>query len=402
MHVSALLHALADSRPKEEEVAPTSLPCKWLQPHKRQAPYALFSQGSFRKYHVNKREKRDRRSLLLHRPVSAIHSGNAAKNLQKLLSHLDGTSSCMALLFDNVHTTTGSSSASPSARGQPTSTMMTDLEMADDAFLTETLEVVADVQAEDQRSGTVTEDDILEEMKVIEEQIRKIKEDTRGQSTNVNWFTHRQQRLTASQFGRVCKIRETTSPKNIVEDIHSSKQKWSRTPASIQHGINNEPHAIKLYTKEKGPQCQVDACGLFVHPMHSWLVASPDGLVMDSVPSPPQGLLEIKCLYAEDQKGYDPLRACEEMGRNSQFYCTKDDKGQLSLKANHAYYYQIQGQMAITGRHWCDFVVMSACEIATQRIPFNQTFWNDCFIKLRHFYFTFVLPQILRRRVGNA
>ena len=78
--------------------------------------------------------------------MSAIHSGDAAKNLQKLLSDLDGTSSCMVLLFDNVCTSTGSSSASASARGQPTRTMMTDLEMADDAILTETMEVVADVQ----------------------------------------------------------------------------------------------------------------------------------------------------------------------------------------------------------------------------------------------------------------
>ena len=77
----------------------------------------------------------------------------------------------MALLFDNVHMATGSSSASPSGRGHPTSTMMTDLEMADDTILTETMEVAADVQVKDQGSGTVTEDDILGEMKVTEEQI---------------------------------------------------------------------------------------------------------------------------------------------------------------------------------------------------------------------------------------
>ena len=64
--------------------------------------------------------------------------------------------------------------------------MMTDLEMANDTILTETMDEVADVQVEDQGSGTVTEDDILEEMKVTEEQIRKIEENTRGQSTNVN------------------------------------------------------------------------------------------------------------------------------------------------------------------------------------------------------------------------
>ena len=116
-------------------------------------------------------------------------------------------------------------------------------------------------------------------------------------------------------FSRV--LVQTAPHKNIVEDILSSKQKWSRTLASIQHGIDNEPLAIELYTKEKGPQCQVNACGLFVDPVHSWLAASPDGLVMDPVTSPSQGLLEIKCLYAADHNGYDPLRACEEMGRNS-------------------------------------------------------------------------------------
>ena len=125
--------------------------------------------------------------------------------------------------------------------------------------------------------------------------------------------------MTASQLGRVYKRKEATSPKNLVEDILSAKKKWSKTPPSIQHGIDNEPIARELYVKEKGNQCQVDECGLYVHPMHSWLAASPDGLVTDPCTNPPQGLLEIKCLYAADQKGYDPLSACDELGRNSQF-----------------------------------------------------------------------------------
>ena len=55
--------------------------------------------------------------------------------------------------------------------------------------------------------------------------------------------------------------------------------------------------------------------------------------------------------------------ACKEIGRHSQFCCTKDDKWQLSLKANHAYYYQIQRQITITGKNLCDFVVMPAGQI---------------------------------------
>ena len=203
-HVSALLHALADVRPKKKLLPRLCHASGYNHAKGRHLMPCSHRAAS----ETTIRDKRERHSLLLYRPVSAIHSGDAAKNLRKLLSDLDGTSSCMALLFDNVHTTTGSSSASPSARGQPTSAMMTDLEMADDANLTETMEVVADVQVKDQGSGTVTEDDILGEMKVTEEQIRKIEEDTRGQSTNVNWFMHRQQWLTAFQFERVCKRRE--------------------------------------------------------------------------------------------------------------------------------------------------------------------------------------------------
>ena len=68
---------------------------------------------------------------------------------------------------------------------------------------------------------------------------------------------------------------------------------WYRTSISV-----NEPYAIELYTKEKGP------CGLFVYPV---VAASPDGLVMDSVATTKAP--GIKCLYAADQKGHDPLRA---------------------------------------------------------------------------------------------
>ena len=57
--------------------------------------------------------------------MSAAHSDNVDKNVQELLSDLDGTTSCMALLVDDVGKSTGSSGN----RGQPTNTMVTDCEM---------------------------------------------------------------------------------------------------------------------------------------------------------------------------------------------------------------------------------------------------------------------------------
>ena len=57
--------------------------------------------------------------------MSAAHSSDAIKNLPQLLNDLDGTSSCMALLFNDVNKGTGTSCAG----GELTRTMGTDPEM---------------------------------------------------------------------------------------------------------------------------------------------------------------------------------------------------------------------------------------------------------------------------------
>ncbi|XP_076869631.1 uncharacterized protein LOC143519782 [Brachyhypopomus gauderio] len=42
--------------------------------------------------------------------------------------------------------------------------------------------------------------------------------------------------------------------------------------------------------------------------------------------------------------------------------------GTLQLKRHHNYYWQIQGQMLITGMDWCDFVVFAEEDMLVQRI----------------------------------
>ena len=38
------------------------------------------------------------------------------------------------------------------------------------------------------------------------------------------------------------------------------------------------------------------------------------------------------------------------------FYCFLDDNNDLRLKSNHAYYYQVQGIMAMANVPFCDFI----------------------------------------------
>ena len=46
----------------------------------------------------------------------------------------------------------------------------------------------------------------------------------------------------------------------------------------------------------------------------------------------------------------------------------------FQLKRSHPYYCQVQGQMAITERAWCDFVVYTSKGIAIDRITFDKLF----------------------------
>lgn len=68
----------------------------------------------------------------------------------------------------------------------------------------------------------------------------------------------------------------------------------------------------------------------------------------------------------------------------------------LKLKPTHIYYSQIQGQMAITERSWCDFVIYTEKGISVERIPFDAEFWNNKLLpKLIDFFDNCLAPEIV-------
>ena len=76
----------------------------------------------------------------------------------------------------------------------------------------------------------------------------------------------------------------------------------------------------------------------------------------------------------------------------------KKDNGeeQLTLRHNHPYYSQVQGQMAITGRSWCDFVIYTEKGLSIERISFNCDFWQmELLPKLTDFYDNCLAPEIV-------
>ena len=162
-------------------------------------------------------------------------------------------------------------------------------------------------------------------------------------------------------------------------------------PPPLWHGKAVEPVAAKTYTEMRCDRdVRLQECGLFIHPEYGFLGASPDGLVTDPHAIPPNGLLEIKC--PQTHRECAVKEACDSPG----FYCTWDKDGP-QLKHSSDYYYQVQGQLAVTGCQWCDFVVYTFKDITIERIYFDEDFWMDALVKLEEFYTFCVLPMFVHR-----
>ena len=163
--------------------------------------------------------------------------------------------------------------------------------------------------------------------------------------------------------------------------FHSAYTDW---------GIKHEPAAKRKYQIVTGRKSA--DCGLFVNPKFPYLGSSPDGLVGDD------GVLEVKCPASQAWRNSTPSDCCDDPN----FYCALNEKGDPTLKKTHKYYYQFQGQMAISSRKWCDFVVWTLKGINIERIEFDEDFWNEIAVKLDKFYLQAVLPELFSSRVKRG
>ena len=65
----------------------------------------------------------------------------------------------------------------------------------------------------------------------------------------------------------------------------------------------------------------------------------------------------------------------------------------------HVYYDQIQGQMALTGARWFDFVVSTSRGLSIERIPFDKERWSYVLAILHRTYFRYFLPAAAKKKV---
>jgi putative phage-type endonuclease len=149
------------------------------------------------------------------------------------------------------------------------------------------------------------------------------------------WHIARQGKLTASNLGAALGLNQCIS-RQVAFRRACGLDKFEGNEATTW-GNNNEQNGVLDYSIATGNM--VDATGLHVHPHHTWLAGSPDGLVATD------GLIEVKC----------------------PFYFKKN-RGRLHRQVPMHYYLQMNACMACTERNWCDYVCWTPEGMAIYRV----------------------------------
>ena len=237
--------------------------------------------------------------------------------------------------------------------------------------------------------------DFKESLRVTPDKIREIERNTRDQHMSPLWYSARRFRLTASVFGRILHFMPTTPPDSLVKMLLHPKH--VSTPA-IEWGKRNESTAVSEYTKYYhalgNKNIIVCKAGFVICEDHPFLGASPDAYVHDPHSNDNYGLAEIKCPFK--YRNCSPNDAAKESDFCCELVTTPNGQSVLELKRSHPYYAQVQGQMAITSRKWCDFVIYTTKGISIKRIIYNEEFWNKQLLpKLTDFYDNCLCPSIV-------
>ncbi|XDV17037.1 hypothetical protein PO909_016488 [Leuciscus waleckii] len=180
----------------------------------------------------------------------------------------------------------------------------------------------------------------LESLSVTQELAVIIEERTQEQSECPQWKNMRKPRVTASRFYEVSHVRGETSGQALARRI----LKGVKQTNAMKRGLDREPEVLEHYSELFN--VNVSPCGFVVHPDASYLGASPDAKVFDPNADPCFGLAEVKC---------PDVTTVSEVGH------IKIVNGQATLKKSHKYYWQVQGQLAVTGLSWCDFITDTEC-----------------------------------------
>ena len=263
---------------------------------------------------------------------------------------------------------------------------------------------------------TITYDDYnLEDTSVLEQQVSNLManltpdclsqmEGTTPQNKSEKWYSERWCRITASTYSDAYragkKVQEGSNNASALSNKYIASNIWNTNgdkPQSywMKYGLESEADAISKY--ETQTKQHVTPSGLWVNPKFPFLACSPDGLLGQD------GLVEIKSLKLFKEHSIDAV--CNDRKTliskdviNRQCFSIKDNKS--TLKQSHSYYYQIQMQLLVTERTFCDFVLYAKNgPVSIERIYGDDNFITEMLSVLTLFWKRVVAPEIFEMRV---
>lgn len=193
------------------------------------------------------------------------------------------------------------------------------------------------------------------------------------EQNSLQWLNARRYRITASD----CKSFYTS--KNLSNLINTKlwhEAKDINHLSQIAYGRENESTAIQDYLTSIN-RAQIKKSGLIINNKFPGLGCSPDGLIYEN--NELLYCIEVKCPYK--LRHCSPLNLTESKDPGNMCYTVKNN--QVTLKRNHAYYYQIQLTLAILELQYCEFIVWTLQNgFVVERIYRDDNFINALTMKL--------------------
>ncbi len=202
---------------------------------------------------------------------------------------------------------------------------------------------------------------------LTEKESAALEEKTREQRKSRFWHAERKFRITASNFGTVCKATEKRDISALCSSLFDPPP--FRTEAVV-HGNKYESKALCEFSKKH--EKIVVPSGLFVDPSLPFLGATPDGKI-----SREKNIVEVKCPFSAREEKVQPGKL---------FPFLEKDGDKICIKKTHSYYYQIQGQLGISKMNSCYFIVYTFHDLYVEKVDFNPVFYAEMVAKLQDFY----------------
>ena len=362
------------------DLACTSMPCKWNQSTKKEIVPRRITEIVVRKKSRTKvkeneivREERRLEALQKFDPRRPAHCKKTDEDVSSLLQDLWRTNQS-AVLFKSIEGTENASNATH-----------------------DMLKIASKVISRcDDKTDEEKQREFYKELNITENEKRRIEISTRGQADSKAWVNARKGRITASvhhevftKMNSIARKRVPPLPKvtPLIAKLIYRDKTLNSIPA-IQWGQEQEQNALKLfYSVEacKHQDFKLQSCGLYVDRTHPYIGASPDGIMYCKCHQ--KSVIEIKCPYnIKDETIQAGVAKCN-------FLTVIDNK--ITLKKSHKYYTQIISQIMLSDSLQGFFVVWTKKDIFIETIVIDKVHWNKVYTNLQIFFQQYVAKALL-------